>query len=49
VRHRFFHGQGAFRPHTYNILGGFEGDLDVYSRRGRINAWKADGPPWRQT
>ena len=33
----------------YNILGGFEGDLDLDSHRGKVNGWKADGLPWTQT
>ncbi len=33
----------------YNILGGFEGDLDLDSHRGKVNGWKADELPWIQT
>jgi rhodanese-related sulfurtransferase len=39
----------AGRPHTYNILHGFEGELDGTSRRGRLNGWKSEELPWRQT
>jgi len=34
---------------AHNILGGFEGDLDEESHRGRANGWKADNLPWQQT
>lgn len=33
----------------YNILGGFEGDLDAERHRGRLGGWKAAGLPWRQS
>lgn len=33
---------------SYNIAGGFEGDLDGEGHRGRSNGWKAAGLPWRQ-
>ncbi len=32
----------------YNIISGFEGDLDNKQHRGNINGWKADNLPWRQ-
>ncbi len=32
-----------------NVVGGFEGDLDSEGHRGKINGWKFDGLPWRQT
>lgn len=32
----------------YNILEGFEGDLDDTQKRGGRNGWKARGLPWRQ-
>ena len=34
---------------SYNISGGFEGDLDANGHRGASNGWKADGLPWRQS
>lgn len=34
---------------AFNIIGGFEGDLDPQGQRGRINGWKATGLPWRQS
>lgn len=33
---------------TFNILGGFEGDADENSHRGKINGWKGDNLPWKQ-
>jgi rhodanese-related sulfurtransferase len=33
---------------AYNILDGFEGDLDNNSQRGNVSGWKADKLPWRQ-
>lgn len=33
----------------YNILNGFEGDLDENSHRGNINGWKAAKLPWLQS
>ncbi len=32
----------------YNLVGGFEGDLDENSHRANINGWKANKLPWRQ-
>ena len=34
---------------VYNVLHGFEGDLDDSHQRGRINGWRFDGLPWQQT
>jgi rhodanese-related sulfurtransferase len=33
---------------SYNIAGGFEGDLDEARHRGARNGWKASGLPWAQ-
>lgn len=33
---------------TFNVTGGFEGDLDEYGHRGARNGWKAEGLPWHQ-
>lgn len=33
----------------YNILGGFDGDLDFDGHRGKVSGWRADGLPWVQT
>lgn len=32
----------------YNVLYGFEGELDENHHRGRINGWRHDGLPWEQ-
>ena len=32
----------------FNILGGFEGDLDPARHRGVLAGWKAEGLPWFQ-
>jgi rhodanese-related sulfurtransferase len=34
---------------TYNVAGGFEGDMDEQRHRGSRNGWKASGLPWRQS
>ncbi|MCW0183084.1 MAG: rhodanese-like domain-containing protein, partial [Zavarzinia sp.] len=34
---------------AYNIIAGFEGDLDGDGHRGASGGWKAEGLPWRQT
>lgn len=33
---------------SFNIAGGFEGDVDEDGHRGTVNGWKAAGLPWRQ-
>lgn len=33
----------------YNVVEGFEGDLDARGHRNSVNGWKARGLPWRQT
>jgi rhodanese-related sulfurtransferase len=33
---------------SFNIAGGFEGDVDGAGHRGTVNGWKAAGLPWRQ-
>ncbi len=33
----------------YNVLHGFEGDLDDNHHRNSINGWRFDGLPWAQT
>lgn len=32
---------------VFNVLEGFEGDLDADGRRGRLNGWQAQALPWR--
>jgi rhodanese-related sulfurtransferase len=36
-------------PEVYNVLHGFEGDLDAQRRRSMINGWRFEGLPWEQT
>jgi len=33
----------------FNVLEGFEGDLDEAGHRGTVNGWKRSGLPWRQS
>jgi rhodanese-related sulfurtransferase len=33
---------------AYNVLEGFEGDLDGASQRGKLGGWRAAGLPWEQ-
>lgn len=33
---------------AYNILEGFEGELDHQGQRGHINGWRRRGLPWHQ-
>jgi rhodanese-related sulfurtransferase len=33
---------------VYNVLHGFEGDLNEQRRRNSINGWRHDGLPWEQ-
>ncbi|HTO49228.1 MAG TPA: rhodanese-like domain-containing protein, partial [Burkholderiales bacterium] len=33
---------------VYNVLHGFEGDLDEKHRRNTTNGWRFDGLPWEQ-
>ena len=33
---------------SFNISGGFEGDLDEHGHRGGRSGWKAEGLPWHQ-
>lgn len=39
--------KGGFK-HVFNILEGFEGDLDDQQRRGAFNGWRNAGLPWIQ-
>lgn len=32
----------------YNVLEGFEGDLDQHHQRGTLNGWRFHGLPWEQ-
>jgi rhodanese-related sulfurtransferase len=43
--------EAAFKagfPSVFNVLEGFEGDLDGSRRRGRHNGWRFHGLPWVQ-
>jgi rhodanese-related sulfurtransferase len=33
---------------TYNVAGGFEGQVDANGHRG-VGGWRAEGLPWRQS
>ncbi|MEY4965136.1 MAG: hypothetical protein RL274_719 [Pseudomonadota bacterium] len=33
---------------SFNIAGGFEGDVDGEGHRGNTSGWKASGLPWQQ-
>ncbi len=39
--------KAGFR-NVYNVLEGFEGDLDEQQRRGSFNGWRFAGLPWVQ-
>lgn len=39
--------QAGFR-NVFNVLEGFEGDLDEQQRRGAFNGWRHAGLPWIQ-
>lgn len=34
---------------VYNVLHGFEGDLDEHHHRSTVNGWRFEGLPWVQT
>ena len=40
---------GAGYQKSFNVAGGFEGDLDATRHRGKNNGWKAAGLPWKQS
>jgi hypothetical protein len=33
---------------VYNVLHGFEGELDERHHRGTVAGWRHDGLPWEQ-
>ena len=33
---------------TYNVLEGFEGEIDEAGRRGNVDGWRFHGLPWEQ-
>lgn len=40
--------EAGFR-HAYNILEGFEGELDAHAQRGNVGGWRKAGLPWIQS
>lgn len=34
--------------HVYNVLHGFEGELDDNHQRGKSSGWRFEGLPWEQ-
>ena len=34
---------------SFNVAGGFEGDLDAERHRGQSSGWKSEGLPWKQS
>lgn len=39
--------QAGFKQ-CYNVLEGFEGDLDAQGQRGNVGGWRHAGLPWKQ-
>ncbi len=33
---------------VFNVLEGFEGDLDARHQRGKLGGWRMEGLPWEQ-
>ena len=33
---------------VFNVLHGFEGELDEHHQRGKLSGWRNDGLPWEQ-
>ena len=33
---------------VYNVLEGFEGQIDAHRQRGKVNGWRFAGLPWEQ-
>jgi rhodanese-related sulfurtransferase len=40
--------ENAGFSNVYNVLHGFEGDLNTQHQRGKLNGWRFDGLPWEQ-
>lgn len=40
--------EGAGFKRVFNVLHGFEGDLNEHHQRGQLNGWRFDGLPWEQ-
>jgi rhodanese-related sulfurtransferase len=43
------HAKNLGYKNCYNVTYGFEGDINQFSHRGKINGWKAENLPWRQS
>lgn len=39
--------KAGFR-NVFNVLEGFEGDLNAAGQRGQLNGWRANALPWQQ-
>jgi len=39
----------AGHKYSFNVAGGFEGDLNIERHRGSSSGWKAAGLPWKQS
>ncbi|HAY28189.1 MAG TPA: rhodanese-like domain-containing protein [Candidatus Accumulibacter phosphatis] len=37
----------AMQRECYNVLEGFEGDVDASGQRGRVGGWRLAGLPWQ--
>ena len=44
-----YHATTLGFENCYNIISGFEGDVDDAGHRGKTNGWKAENLPWRQS
>jgi rhodanese-related sulfurtransferase len=44
-----YHATTLGFKNCYNIISGFEGDIDNKGHRGNINGWKASNLAWRQS
>ncbi len=44
-----YHATTLGFENCYNIISGFEGDIDGNGHRGKVNGWKAENLPWRQS
>lgn len=42
------HASNLGYQNCYNLIAGFEGELNKQEQRGKINGWKASDLPWRQ-
>ena len=47
--HAALAARGAGWNAAFNVLEGFEGDLDENQKRNRVNGWRFRGLPWSQS